>query len=139
MKNKVYLILYYMAFILTFSLCINTINNIGDQIVNFGTQNFYNYRLLILFNAILFVLFTIGIIRQKNYKNNNIIIPTCYLVFYIIIIIICMLYDKVVIIPYLHYAYYEIYLLFAYLLLNIYSLLGFDIKIKKRNKKLSKK
>ena len=139
MKNRIYLILYYVAFILTFTLCLNTIQQINfsntDQIMNYGPQNYFNILTLIIVNAILFVMFTIGIITKKEYKNNNIVIPTSYIVFYLIILIICLLYDKIVIVPFLHYAYYELFLLFAYLMFNIYSLLGFEYKKKKLSKK----
>ena len=139
MKNKLYLVLYYISFIITFTLCIRTFFNlklpIERQIIFLGEQAFKYYVLLISLNITIFILFTIGIIRKKEYDNSSLIVPISYLVFYLIILIICLLYDKIVIIKNLHYAYYELFLLFAYLLFNIYSLLGFEYKKIKLSKK----
>ena len=132
MKNKVYLILYYISFIITLTLCIRTFFNINipieRQIIFLGEQAFKYYVLLISLNITIFILFTIKIIRRKAFDNLSLIVPISYLVFYLFILIICLLYDKIVMIKNLHYAYYEIFLLFAYLFFNIYSLLGFDYK-----------
>ena len=57
-------------------------------------------------------------------------LPITYIIFTIIVLIICILFNNKLVIPYIHYSYYLKFILINYILLNTYSLLS--IKYKKK-------
>lgn len=123
-NTLVYKILYYVCFV--FSLCImialTTIN--GVLYLNFATNL---QMFVILLNIILVVIFSV-MLHKKKLSNANILFPINYLVFSILVIFICFLMNDKLIHPYMQFGYYISFILFSYLLLNIYSLLCFTKK-----------
>ncbi len=123
MKNKIYLLLYYISFLLTL-------------VIFFITTKQYD----LIYNDMVFIITNIGIIMtiiftilywKKKAEFNSIFFPVSYLVFTVLIIIICLLFDNKVLVRHMHYNYYFIFILVDYILLNTYSLLC--IKNKKKH------
>ena len=136
MKNKIYLLLYYLCFIMTFIFIGIAASNISfalmaenEPITYNIIESIYNYlsetKLIILaiFNFILFIIFTIKIIKKKKLNNIRLVMPISYIIFSIIILVICFMFNQKVIYPYIHFGYYLTFIYIAYLILNIYSIL----------------
>lgn len=123
-NKKVYIYLYYFALILSIFTCIiPSILKTTNTYVNLSRLSF----ILILINAILIIIFTILLIKRKL-NNTNIIFPIIYILFTIIVLIICILFNQRLIIPYIQFSYYIKLILINYLLLNIYSILSINKK-----------
>lgn len=118
MKNKIYILLYYFSFIITLALTIM----LYEITMNLIAVNTLSY-ILAFINLILVIIFTILLIRKKEFEFDNIIFPILYIIFAIFIIIVSVLYSKVLLIPILHLSYYYSILSFIYIFLNIYTIL----------------
>ena len=127
LKNNKYLILYYMSFILT-SIFLYLKADICYEL-----NNIFSFVLAVI-NLILVIIFSIFLFNKKINKYK-ILFPISYIVFLIILVIISFILNEKIVIndmhyPYvindIHYPYYICFLLFEYLLLNVYSLLSFD-------------
>lgn len=126
-KTIVFKILYYFCFafsVLIWFCAFNSVNKFGIDI-----RTSLNMILSIL-NLLLVIIFSIKLIKNKL-DNINILFPIFHLLFMIIITILAIVMNGKLIIPYIHYGYYISFILFNYLLLNIYSILSFN-----KNKKL---
>lgn len=133
---KIYKILYYISFILSLGLTIYstyiwsveyTMYPEGSATLNIILSP--STQLLGLPCLILFSIFNFQLIKRKLNKIN-ILFPISYILFLIITIIIMLIYNNILIEPYIHTEYYTFFILFAYLLLNIYSILSTEKKKK---------
>ena len=127
MKGKLYLVLYYLAFLVTVAACWYS----GSKITLFGGNIGTIYILLELINIVLFAVFTIRLVINKKVEKANILFPLLYIVFIFILYVIGFFFDKKLIIPMIEYIYFNIFILLDYVLLNIYSVLS----IKKKKSK----
>jgi len=118
MKNKKCLILYYICFLLTLLFQVFT-----TQIFNIAT-------LLLIINTIIAAIFTYFIIRKNKTNLKNIIFPITYLIFFILVVGLCFLINTKTLIPYIHFTYYQIFIIINFTLLNIYSILSIKGKSK---------
>ena len=117
---KTFKILYYLCFIVTLLPCFIASLKISFFANSIQTPLFF---MLGIINLILVIIFSILLIKKKINKTN-ILFPIIYLLFLILVIIIAFIYNNKLIIPYIHFNYYISFILFNYLLLNIYSLLS---------------
>ncbi|MBQ9072741.1 MAG: hypothetical protein IJY25_06250 [Bacilli bacterium] len=126
MNNKtIYKILYYICFILSLYIWFSISNLVN--IFGIGTKTTINVLLGIV-NLILVVVFSINLIKKKL-DNINIIFPIIHLIFSILVIIIAIIMNNKLIIPNIHFSYYMSFILFNYMLLNLYSVLSFSKRI----------
>lgn len=129
MKDKLYIILYYLAFVITLGLVViyssTLIDFYGEGI------NFLPYALLIFVNSILIIVFTVRLIRNKKMEKTFIAFPISYILFVVILYLIGMIFDKKMIIPMIEYNYFNLFIMIDYLLLNVYSLLSIKKKAKR--------
>lgn len=119
MKNKLYLILYYLIIAINILLLI-----FNSQLAIDSYLSYFSW-FLVLINIIAFILFNIFIIKQRKInvsKKDNILLIS-YLIFMIIISICCIVMDKYVIVSGIHYLYYYEITIIPLTLLNFYSLL----------------
>ena len=139
MKSKSYLWLYYICFILTFLVMgVSSINVVPAFNLTFDDTNsafsiFSNFIEYISMNngllifsicsLIMVVIFTIMLFKKRILNVNSTAFPISYIVFLIIMMGICFLFNNKVIMPYIHFGYYQRFILIDYLFLNIYSLL----------------
>ena len=126
MKNsKLYLILYYICFLVTFALECYVIR-IYNNLVSFNNEpiiyesEIVSIILLILVSVIFF---------KTNIKNASILFPIIYIVFVIFVCGLGYIYFKDLIYAF-HYLYYFKIILFGYLFLNIYTFLCLTRKSK---------
>ena len=118
---KLYKILYYICFIVSILLCIFS----NKYITYFDVDNItFVSDLLIFINIVLIILFSVNLFRKKLNKVTN-LFPIIYLVFLIIISTLAIVMNNKLILPYIHYGYYLSFILFNYVLLNLYSILSF--------------
>ena len=134
-SKKIYLGLYYFSLILSIFVCViprilqtNIINPSSsiDIYVNLSEISIY----LMVINVWMVVYFSI-LLSKRKLNNVNILFPISYILFTVIILIVCLLFNNKVLIPYLQFSYYINFILINYILLNIYSVLSFS----KNNKK----
>ena len=123
MKNKIFLILYYLIFIniiLIFTI-LNKIMYIFYEGYCFGINS-----LLLVINIITFIIFKYILIKYKkiNIENKSLILLSTYIIFEIILIISCLIFDTKLMIPQIEYSYYFSIALIPYTLLNIYCILN---------------
>ncbi len=137
MKDKLYIILYYLAFVITLGLVVIY----SSTLVDFYGEgiNFLPYALLIFINIIIVVVFTIMLIKNKKMDKTLIAFPISYILFVVILYLIGMIFDKKMVIPMIEYNYFNLFIMIDYLLLNMYSLLSFDMKWLKKIYKNKKK
>jgi hypothetical protein len=121
-SKKLYSIFYYISLLLSIFVCfIPKILLPNDQFyINLSELS----HIIIFVNAILVVIFTVLLIK-RNLEKVNILFPIIYILFSIIVLIICVLFNNRLIIPYVHYSYYIQFILVNYTLLNSYSILSF--------------
>ena len=130
---KKYLSLYYISIFVTLLFIMITASYISPKLYllnNNGVNFVINSKLLIVslvINIILVVVFSIRIIKKKNI-SSNIIFPICYLVFFVIVLILCFIFNNRILIKYIHFEYYECLILINMLLLNVYSILSIKNK-----------
>lgn len=125
-KSFGFKVLYYVCFalsLLTWIIASKSVNVFGLSI-EVGTA-----PILGLLNFILIIIFSVKIIKNKL-ENVNILFPIIYLLFLIIVIILALVMNNKLMIPNIHYGYYLSFILFNYLLLNIYAILSIT-KLKK--------
>ena len=125
-KTKIFKILYYICFVFSVLIWIGAFNSVNKFGIDIRTS--LNAVLGIL-NLTLVIIFSIKLIKNKL-ENINILFPIFHLIFMIIITILAILMNDKLIIPYIQYGYYISFILFNYLLLNVYSVLSFDKKNK---------
>lgn len=123
-NKKLYIPLYYLSLLLTLCICIIPTHHI-EQYLTLSKLSV----LLIIINILLIIIFTVLLIK-KGINKINILLPITYILFTIIVLIICILFNNKLVIPYIHYSYYIKFILINYILLNTYSLLS--IKYKKK-------
>jgi len=133
MKTKSYLCLYYICFILTFLIIgfASLYSSFGiylsddayllEKIVDYISDA--KLFILVILNLILFIIFTILIIKKRKLNIKSLIFPISYIIFLGIVFGLSLLFNNKVVVPYIHFAYYQTFILIDYLLLNIYSLL----------------
>ena len=128
-RNYVYNILFYICFILTMicSFMSSSIATIFDETI-FSSINF----VLSIINTIMVIIYTFLLIRKYKFKANSLAFPCFYLIFLFLVIFISIIYNDKLIVPYIQFNYYISFVLWNYILFNIYSLLLFSKKGKKR-------
>ena len=120
-KSLSFKVLYYICFgftIATWIIASKSVNTLGLSI-EIGIA-----PILGLLNLILVIIFSVKSIKNKL-ENVNILFPIIYLLFLIIVIILALIMNNKLMIPNIHYGYYISFILFNYLLLNIYAILSF--------------
>jgi hypothetical protein len=131
MKEKKYLVLYYISFVITLAFSIystyktRNLYSIGDD-ANIVSNLLGN--VLVFINFVLVIIFTILILKKKKIKVDNIILPVCYILFSIIVVVLCLLFNDKVIIPYMHFEYYLFFINIGFLFVNSYSLFLINYK-----------
>lgn len=118
---KMYKKLYYLCFSL--SLVIFIISLISSGISDGFFTGFVN-MLLFSINLILSLILIVSFVKKKMIKNVSIIFPVSYLTFMFAVTIIAIVYNSILLIPFIHINYYISFILFNYLLLNVYSILS---------------
>ncbi|MEE3343219.1 MAG: hypothetical protein VZS44_03925 [Bacilli bacterium] len=146
MKNKVFLILYYLVSLIIIPLYIiysvyyiDMYNN-GNNSIGLLSIDCYPFTvLLIMLSLIVCIITTILIIKNKNINitNKDYVLIISYILFIIIIVTCCFIFDKRLIVPGIEYYYYLNILLIAYILLNIDIYLSINKK-KKNNRNIKK-
>jgi len=121
-KPVTFKILYYICFAISAFLWFNTSNLIN--VFGIGIKTSTN-ALLAIVNLVLVIIFSFKLIK-KDLKKINILFPIIYLIFLIIIVIITHIMNNKLMIPNIHFGYYLSFILFNYLLLNLYSVLSFS-------------
>lgn len=130
-KEKTYIYLYYLCFILSIIIYIIPYQFIGifsPDTSNLTIRSLFN-TVVLLINFILVILFSIYL-KKKKFTSGNIIMPIIYIVFWITIITVCFLFNSRLVIPNLQFVYYAKYIYIDYLILNVYSILCFKNKKK---------
>ncbi|MBQ1812646.1 MAG: hypothetical protein II119_01680 [Bacilli bacterium] len=118
MKNKLYLILYYICFALTLGTSI-FVYSLTTTIIMVNKFMYF----FIGINVVLTIIFTI-LLKKKKYEFDNILLPISYLILFIFLIVISVIYNNILLVEYIHLSYYLVILLFYDILLNIYSILS---------------
>lgn len=121
-KTTIYNILYYVCFVISILIWFGTKSVITDFGTDIGT---YTNLFLGIINIILVIIFSLKLIK-KRIDKVNILFPVSYLLFCIIVIIICFIMNTKLIIPYIQFSYYIGFILFNYILLNVYSILSLN-------------
>ncbi len=130
-KEKSYIYLYYLCFILSIIIYIIPYQFIGifsPDTSNLTIRSLFN-TIVLLINLILVILFSIYL-KKKKFTPGNIIMPITYIVFWITVITVCFLFNSRLVIPNLQFVYYAKYIYIGYLILNVYSILCFKNKKK---------
>ena len=119
-KEKTYKILYYLCFVLSLILFVISC------LVNPNLNGIYDLTNLILFiiSLILFIAVTISLKKKRKLNNITIIFPIIYLVFLIFVVAITIINLLKLFFLALSIYYYITFVLFNYLLLNIYTVLS---------------
>lgn len=130
-KEKTYIYLYYLCFILSIIIYIIPYQFIvifSPDTSNLTIRSLFN-AVVLLINLILVILFSVYL-KKKKFTPGNIIMPITYIVFWIVIITVCFLFNSRLVIPNLQFNYYTKYIYIGYLILNVYSILCFKNKKK---------
>ncbi len=130
-KEKTYIYLYYLCFILSIIIYIIPYQFIvifSPDTSNLTIRSLFN-TVVLLINLILVILFSVYL-KKKKFTHGNIIMPITYIVFWIVIITVCFLFNSRLVIPNLQFNYYTKYIYIGYLILNVYSILCFKNKKK---------
>ena len=130
MKNKLYVVLYYLSFILTLGILWYS----STFVDYYGGVDLFPYVILLFINVILVISFTIMLIINKKIDNSLIWFPITYMLFVIIVYLLGIFFDRIMIMPKIEYTYFNVFIMADYLLLNIYSLLCIHQKEKKKKK-----
>lgn len=127
MKNKVFLVLYYIIFVLMAGIIISMISlNILNKYTFFNNLIMLitplNFCLFII-SAIAFISSNIFILRKKvNIDTSHIAFEIGFIIFMLIIIACCLRFDQILIVEKIEYPYYLTIILVPYILLNAYPL-----------------
>lgn len=130
-KEKTYIYLYYLCFILSIIIYIIPYQFIvifSPDTSNLTIRSLFN-TVVLLINLNLVILFSVYL-KKKKFTPGNIIMPITYIVFWIVIITVCFLFNSRLVIPNLQFNYYTKYIYIGYLILNVYSILCFKNKKK---------
>ena len=130
-KEKSYIYLYYLCFILSIIIYIIPYQFIvifSPDTSNLTIRSLFN-TVVLLINLILVILFSVYL-KKKKFTPGNIIMPITYIVFWITVITVCFLFNSRLVIPNLQFVYYAKYIYIGYLILNVYSILCFKNKKK---------
>ncbi len=130
-KEKSYIYLYYLCFILSIIIYIIPYQFIvifSPDTFNLTIRSLFN-TVVLLINLILVILFSVYL-KKKKFTPGNIIMPITYIVFWITVITVCFLFNSRLVIPNLQFVYYAKYIYIGYLILNVYSILCFKNKKK---------
>ena len=119
-NSKIFKILSYICLILTILISFL----ISQPITVYSLEIIIPFNLILLvINLLLAIIFIIKTFKKKL-NNVNIFFPIIYLVFMIVVIGIVIIINNRLFIPYIHFNYYFTFVLFNYLLLNIYSVIS---------------
>lgn len=119
-NSKVFKILSYICLVLTILISFL----IAQPITVYSLEMVIPINLILLvINCIMAIIFIIKTLK-KEINNVNILFPITYLVFVMVVIGIAVIINNKLFIPYIHFNYYFTFVLFNYLLLNIYSLIS---------------
>lgn len=121
-KSPIFKILYYICFIVTLFIWISASKVIDVYAIDIRTGS---NSILGILNLVFVIIFSIKIFKNKL-KNTNILFPIIYLIFSILVVIISFIMNNKLVIPYIHFSYYVSFILFNYLLLNLYSILSIN-------------
>ena len=124
MKNKKYLVLYYVSFVVTLLFLI--FSCIKYQKMVFADNGLIEEmfeNVLGIVNIVLVILFSVLLFRKKNIQGEKVLFPIIYLCFLAIVVVMCFLFNNKVMVPYMHFEYYLFYVNIGFLFLNVYSLL----------------
>ena len=133
-NSKLFKVLYYICFIITFGFTIYSSLNTSNLVSLNNSMFELDFMLSILpsiilvSNLILVIIFSMFAFK-RIVNNINIVFPISYLLFFTIVVVIMFMFNDKLIYPYIHYNYYLSFILFNYLLLNLYSILSFEKKI----------
>ena len=128
MKEKKYLVLYYISFVITLifigystskTLNLYSIDEVSSSFREIMSSMFGNA--LVIINLVLVAIFTI-FVWKKKIKIDSIALPVMYIAFFAIVVVLCFLFNIKVIVPFIHFDYYLSFINIGYLLLNVYSL-----------------
>ena len=134
--KKNYLVLYYLSSILTFGVIIFAlvsqlcITQVVGQAYAFN-EFFKDYAFVDALIIVSFFLFVFNVmLRSKKYefKVNNDYMVLLYLVFFMIMTVIALIFNRYEIIRNIHFEYFYGFIIFDYLLLSLYTFLSFDLK-----------
>ena len=81
----------------------------------------------LLIHLVTMIILCILLVKNKL-ESVNILFPIAYLIFFAIVILIMFLFNNKLIISYIHFDYYLNFVLFNYILLNLYSILSIKIE-----------
>ena len=127
-NSKKYIILYYISFLVTVFISLFL-----DSTITIFNTNLFMSGLLVLsliINLVLVVLFSIFLFMKRKLMKTNLLFPITYLLFLAFVLLFSVIYDDRLILSVIHYHYYFIFVLFDYLLFNIYSVLSFKKNVK---------
>jgi len=133
MKKNKYLILYYISFVITIAFSVfstykyHALYGIGEEI-NTGLITNILENIFVVINLILVIAFTILIIKKKKIVVDSLMLPISYICFFIIVMILCFLFNNKVMVPYIHFEYYLFFINTGLLFLNSYSLFLINYK-----------
>ena len=129
MMTKKYLILYYLAFIVTvlffgysLSKSLYLFSYYDGGFSGFISNAYLNT--LGIINLLLVIIFTVLLLKKKKINVENIVFPIVYICFFVTICILCFLFNNKVMVMYIHFEYYLALISVGYLFFNIYSLLS---------------
>ncbi len=122
-SKKVYICLYYLAFILSIWVC--AIPRILQNNLNIYVDLSRLSYLMVFANIVLVITFTILLIKKKLGKVN-ILFPIIYILFTIIVLVICFLFNSRLVIANIQFSYYIKFILINYVLFNTYSILSIN-------------
>jgi len=132
--NKKYLILYYICSIASFALLpiAFLLYKDGVELLGILEDNFILDNLLLIIitilNILIFITITVFLFRKKQFNVKNLLFPISYILFYIYVVIIVTLFNYNTYANNTHLMYYYLFIMFDYLLFNIYTLLCFKLK-----------
>ena len=124
-NNNNYILLYYVCFIVSLSAIYLTLIMSDETIYSFLIN------LMIILNAIFVIINSIGFIIKTKYNFKSIIMPMSYLIFTFVIGILSVMYNKYVVVSYMHLSHFFSFVVVYYLLLNIYTVLCVEKKKEK--------
>ena len=129
MKNKKYLILYYICCVIMFVLT-PILQSICKFDVFDGLLLYSSDMIMVIINVMFIIVVTIFALKRKIAENNSLVFPISFILFYAIVLGLCFLFNNKVAIEYAHFNYYLRFVLLYFTMFNIYSMLSIDFKKK---------
>lgn len=129
MKNKIYLISYYLIFIIfTLTLILLSYAMRNDSYVFFDPSLIV--LCLYLINIFLILFFTLFLIMKRKLliRKKDILLNFSFIIFIILIIICVLLMNKYVLYSMIHFEYYCELMMIPLTLINVYNLFNIDYK-----------